>query len=120
VETGPVLLVFGLFGAFVLWNLWRALAGKVAPAAARDLVAGGALLLDVRTAGEFAAAHLPGAMNVPVQVLEERLGELGHKERPVVLYCASGIRSATAARLLKAAGFHDVHDLGGMSRWPRA
>lgn len=118
-ETGPVLLLFGLFGAFTLWNLWRVLAGKVAPATARELVAGGALLLDVRSPDEFAAAHLPGAMNVPVQVLEDRLAELGHKERPVVIYCASGIRSASAARLLKAAGFRDVHDLGGMRRWQR-
>ena len=76
------------------------------------LVAG--TLLDVRSADEFAAGHLRGALNVPVQELNQRLAELGAKERPVAIYCRSGRRSAVAAQLLRAAGFTSVTDLGGL------
>ena len=84
---------------------------------AHALVRAGARLVDVRTPGEFAAGHLPGAINIPVQELDRRLGELEPKEPAVVLYCRSGHRSGNAARTLKSAGFAAVHDLGAMSRW---
>jgi len=61
-----------------------------------QLVADGALLLDVRTPGEFADGHVQGALNVPVQVLESRIAELD-PARPVVVYCRSGNRSAMDA-----------------------
>jgi phage shock protein E len=83
---------------------------------AKRLVAEGALLLDVRTPAEFAGGHVEGALNVPVQVLAQRLGELGDKARPIVVYCQSGGRSARAAGELQAAGF-TVHDLGGIGNW---
>lgn len=104
-------------GAFVAWNLRRALGGKVAPDKARALVKSGARLVDVRSPGEHAAGHIEGSINVPVQELASRLGELGDKSKPVVVYCASGMRSASAASLLRRAGFAEVHDLGGMARW---
>jgi len=81
-----------------------------------QLVADGALLLDVRTPGEFADGHVQGALNVPVQVLESRIAELD-PARPVVVYCRSGNRSATAARMLRDRGF-TVTDVGAMSDWP--
>lgn len=84
---------------------------------ARQLVAEGAQLVDVRTREEFAAGHLDGATNIPVQELEQRLGELGPKDAPVVIYCRSGRRSASAKRLLEAAGWTRVHDAGAMSSW---
>lgn len=83
--------------------------------AARAHVADGAQLLDVRTPGEFASGHIEGATNIPVHELRERLGELD-RGRAVVVYCRSGARSASAARLLAGAGF-EVHDLGPMSAW---
>ena len=92
-------------------------AGDVSPADARRLVADGAVLLDVRTPEEFASGHLPAAVNIPVQELARRMGELEAKERPIVLYCRSGNRSNHAAGILKRAGFTAVHDLGAMSRW---
>lgn len=84
---------------------------------ARRLVERGALLLDVRTPAEFATDHIPGAINIPVQELDRRMGELGPKDKPVVVYCQSGRRSGRAARMLKEAGYAAVHDLGAMSRW---
>jgi rhodanese-related sulfurtransferase len=111
------LLLVVAVGAFVLWNVSRVFVGKVSPDKARSLVAAGARLLDVRTPGEHASGHIEGSLNVPVQELADRLAELGDKKRPIVVYCASGIRSASAASLLKRAGFAEVHDLGAMARW---
>ena len=91
--------------------------GKVSPEKARSLVADGARLVDVRTSGEFSGGHLDGALNVPVGDLSKRIAELGDKAKPVVLYCASGMRSASAASTLRSAGFAEVHDLGAMARW---
>ena len=58
-----------------------------------------------------------GALNIPVGDVARRMDELGDKTKPVVLYCASGMRSATAFGTLRRAGFVDVHDLGAMARW---
>lgn len=87
-------------------------------AEAKALVKQGALLLDVRTPGEFAAGHVEGAVNLPVQELEQRLADVpAKKDQPIVVYCASGRRSAAAKRVLEKAGFSKVSDLGGMSNW---
>lgn len=75
-----------------------------------------AFLLDVRTPEEFAAGHVPGAVNIPVQVLATRMNEVP-KNRPVVVYCRSGVRSANAAKMLSDAGYTKLYDLGGMSNW---
>jgi len=83
---------------------------------ARELVAGGAVLLDVRTAAEFREQSIPGAVNIPLQELPQRLRELGPKARPVVVHCRSGARSASAAQLLKRAGY-EVLDIGGIGNW---
>ena len=89
---------------------------RVSPEEARRLVANGATLVDVRTPGEFADGHLPGALNVPVLDIDRRSGEIP-RHRPVIVYCASGMRSASAAEALRSAGWSEVHDLGAMSRW---
>jgi phage shock protein E len=87
-------------------------------AEARTLVAQGALLLDVRTAGEFAGGHVEGAVNVPIGELDEKLGALpAKKDQPIVVYCHSGRRSAAARQVLERAGFTKVVDLGAMSNW---
>lgn len=82
---------------------------------AHTLVEGGATLLDVRTPGEYAAGHLDGALNIPVQQLGSRIDEVSH-DAPVVVYCQSGGRSASAARFLSSSGY-EVLDLGAMSNW---
>jgi rhodanese-related sulfurtransferase len=91
---------------------------EVAQAAdAHRMVARGALLLDVRSEGEYAHGHLPGAVNIPIDELAYRLGELGPQNRPVVVYCQGGERSANAAKLMRSSGFRRVFDLGAMKRW---
>ena len=78
----------------------------------------GARIVDVRTAEEFDEEHYPEAVNIPVDELASRLSEVGEKNTPIVLYCASGARSAFAARLLKSAGFVDVVNAGGLYDMP--
>lgn len=86
-------------------------------AEAHRLVEAGATLVDVRTPEEFASGHLPGALNIPVDELPRRLGELGSPEKSLVVYCRSGARSSRAERLLKERGFQNVFNLGPMSAW---
>jgi rhodanese-related sulfurtransferase len=89
----------------------------VSSSEARRLVEAGARLLDVRSPMEFAGGHLEGALNIPVDQLSKRLREVGPTSRPVIVYCASGMRSASAVRVLKAAGWADVRNLGSMNNW---
>jgi phage shock protein E len=84
-----------------------------------EKIRAGATIIDVRTPGEFAEGAYPGARNLPLQELEGRLAEIGDKEKPVIVYCLSGARSAQAARILKASGFADVNDGGGLGGMPR-
>lgn len=88
-------------------------------AAAAERVGAGDLLLDVREAGEWAGGHAPGAIHVPYPELAHRMGELP-RERPVVAYCASGVRSSLAASLLAADGREARHLRGGFAAWRRA
>jgi rhodanese-related sulfurtransferase len=90
---------------------------KVDGARARELVKGGATLLDVRTQSEFDGGHIEGAKLIPVQELGSRLGDVGPKDKPVVVYCASGVRSGRAAGQLAEAGFTQVYDLGSIRSW---
>jgi phage shock protein E len=108
-------LSIALAAALLVYFLVHRL-GKVSPARARQLVAEGAVLVDVRSPGEFAGGHLPGALNVPVSDVRRQAAALVEQGKPIVVYCASGMRSASAAATLKAAGAQ-VFDLGAMSRW---
>ncbi len=90
---------------------------KTLSGTAREWVSKGALLLDVRTPDEYRQGHLEGAVNIPVQELPRRLPEVGEPTRPVVVYCAAGMRAQSATELLRRAGFAQVLCLGGMSAW---
>jgi rhodanese-related sulfurtransferase len=92
------------------------LGGKVDGARAKQLAAEGAVLLDVRSPGEFAAGHAAGAINIPVDELAARKAELP-AGKDVITYCAAGVRSARAASMLRSDG-RTVHDLGSISAWP--
>lgn len=77
------------------------------------------LILDVRSAEEYAEGHIPGAINIPHDQLESRIAEIGaHKNKDVVLYCRSGVRAGIAATILQSAGFSKLlHLAGDMSGW---
>ncbi len=73
-------------------------------------------LIDVRTPREFVGGHIPTADNIEYQVIGQALAETD-RDRPIVLYCRTGNRSAQAARTLRNAGFTTVVDFGGVNRW---
>jgi phage shock protein E len=81
-------------------------------------IKGGAKIIDVRTAEEFNEEHYPNALNIPVDQIRQRLTEFGEKNAPIIVYCASGSRSAFAARMLKSAGYTDVINAGGLDDMP--
>ncbi|QIK83039.1 FAD-dependent oxidoreductase [Sanguibacter sp. HDW7] len=83
-----------------------------------DALAGGAVLVDVRTAEEHAAGSIPGALNIPVDDLRARHGELAG--RAIVVHCAVGQRGHTAARLLTQLGHPAVNLDGGYRTWSTA
>jgi len=78
----------------------------------KKLFQNGAQIIDVRTPGEFKNGHIRGAINIPLQQLAGHLSKI-KKDRPVITCCASGMRSASAMRILKANGFAEVHNGGG-------
>lgn len=84
----------------------------------KEKIHAGAKIVDVRTPEELRSGAYPGAVNIPLQELPRRLNEIP-KNGPVIVYCASGIRSASAARILKQAGYAEVLDAGGLSRMPK-
>lgn len=83
-----------------------------------EKIAKGATIVDVRTPEEFEEEHFPNALNISVEQVQDRLAEFGDKNNPVIVYCASGSRSAYAARVLKMAGFKDVINAGGLYDMP--
>ena len=85
----------------------------------KDMIKTGAKIIDVRSPGEFADEAYPGAVNIPLNILPTKLDELGPKDTPIVLYCASGARSAQAARFLKQAGYTSVVNAGGIDDMPK-
>jgi rhodanese-related sulfurtransferase len=79
------------------------------------LVKDGALIIDVRSKGEFAAGHIIGSVNIPVGDLKNNLNKLKDKNSPVITCCASGMRSATAKAFLISNGYVHVYNGGGWS-----
>jgi len=85
----------------------------------KEKIDSGALVLDVRTLEEFEDEHYPNALCIPVNELPNRLTEIP-KDKSIVVYCASGARSAYAARILKSSGYPDVINAGGLYDLPEA
>lgn len=92
---------------------------EIGPEEGKALVAGGeARVLDVRTPAETAGGVIPGAIVIPVEELEERFRELPKSDRPTLVCCAAGARSAYACEFLTAKGYGQLINLaGGMSSW---
>ncbi|HRZ97506.1 MAG TPA: rhodanese-like domain-containing protein [Paludibacter sp.] len=77
-----------------------------------DLVNEGAVILDVRTKGEFTQGHIRGSINIPVENLSSNLNKFKGKSKPIITCCASGSRSAYAKGILTSNGFTNVHNGG--------
>jgi sulfur-carrier protein adenylyltransferase/sulfurtransferase len=93
---------------------------EVDPAVVREQVSNGAVVIDVREPEEWAAGHIPGAKHVPKSYFESRIeGTVQDRDQHVILYCASGNRSAWAARtMLEDLGYGEVESMtGGFTLW---
>ena len=118
-------LVALVSGGMLLWPLVRRTTGGpwVNTTQATQLInREDALVVDVREPNEFAAGHVLGAKNLPLARLEASGGELAKKkERPVIVYCDGGERSAKALATLKKHGYTRVANLsGGLAAWQQA
>lgn len=111
-------------GLGLLWPLFMRPAGNnVSPVEATLLInREDAHIVDVREADEFAGGHLPEARNIPTGKLAERVGELDKfKDKPIIVCCASGMRSGKATSELKKQGFTRLYSLaGGVDAWVAA
>ena len=116
--------VAGSFGAEALgaWTQAGRSLATIGRITARELVGhleAGAAVVDVRSRAEWEAGHIPGAPNIPAGEIADRLAELP-RERPIVVHCQGGTRSAIAASILDARGLSGVLDLpGGFAEWER-
>lgn len=77
-----------------------------------QLIKDGAIILDVRTKGEYAGGHIRGSVNISVDQLSKNLDRLPNKQVPIITCCASGMRSASAKSILKARGYAQVYNGG--------
>jgi phage shock protein E len=83
-----------------------------------SLVKNGAVIIDVRTKGEYASGHINGSINIPLDSLTNNLNKI-KKDKPVITCCASGMRSASAKAVLKSKGYTEVYNGGGWSSLQR-
>lgn len=77
-----------------------------------ELVKQGAMIVDVRTRGEFNGGHVKGSINIPLDQLTSNLARFKDKNQAIITCCASGMRSGSAKSLLKSNGFTNVHNAG--------
>ena len=94
----------------------------VSPAQARELIAREApVILDVRTPGEYARGHLADSRLIPIRKLQSRIQELApFKDRPILIYCASGNRSTVGSKILMDQGFSRIYNLKtGIKGWQK-
>jgi len=112
-----------LSGGALVWHTLQRTGAKVSPLQATQLINQGKnLVLDVRSAEEFAVGHIRDAKNIPAKELQNRLAELDKfKERNVIVVCNKGLQSTKATSQLKKAGFTEAYGLmGGLDAWREA
>jgi rhodanese-related sulfurtransferase len=113
------ILLIGVVVTSALGLLWpmvmRSGANEVSPAEATLLInREDAHIVDVRETDEFIAGHVPNAQHLPLSKLAERIGELDKfKDKPLIVCCATGMRSGKACKEFTKQGFSRLHSLGG-------
>jgi len=111
-----VLIASGIIAAFLLYRR----AGLISVKDAQGHLKRGALVIDVRTAGEFVAKHLPFAVNLPLSEVESSWSRrIKDKNKVLLLHCQSGVRSGAAKKKLIALGCPNTYNMGGYARAER-
>ncbi|MBQ2308986.1 MAG: NPCBM/NEW2 domain-containing protein, partial [Clostridia bacterium] len=91
---------------------------NVGPMTAKNLISDGAILIDVRSASEFAEGHIEGAINIEYTKIAEQIASVvSNKNTPIILYCSAAKRSTQALRALVRLGYTKVYNLGSMSNY---
>lgn len=85
-------------------GIFGSLLGKGGSAAAQELINKGAVIIDVRSAGEFSGGNVAGSKNIPLQEIQDRESEVFSIGKPIVFCCASGGRSGQATQFFKSKG----------------
>lgn len=80
-----------------------------------DLIHNGAIIIDVRTKGEYQTGHIEKSINIPLDTLLNSLSKLS-KDKCIICCCASGMRSASAKSILQSKGFTEVHNAGAWTK----
>ncbi|MBI3562921.1 MAG: rhodanese-like domain-containing protein [Gammaproteobacteria bacterium] len=108
------MLIYSFFS-----NKLRGFNGTAPAEAIRLINRDNAVVLDVREENEFHSGHIVNAIHIPLSFLKSRISELEkHKDKPIIVGCRSGQRSATACGILKKHGFEKVFNLnGGVTAW---
>lgn len=124
IQTNILLVVLTVTsGAMLFWPMFRVGGKEVSPTDATLMInRENAIFIDVRSAAEFASGHVPDSINIPREKIVERLPELEkYRDRPLILNCASGVRSGSACGELRKRGFEKVFNLaGGVGAWAQA
>ena len=112
-------------GAMLVWPLVRRGAGgpSVTTLEATQMInRQDALVLDVREQAEFAQSHILNSRGLPMSQIEARIGDIGKfRDKPVIVYCATGNRSSAAVATLRKLGFSNAVNLsGGFAAWQQA
>lgn len=81
----------------------------------KSMLDNGGIIIDVRSSGEFFGGHIEKSLNIPLGDLPSKLDQFKDKDQPIITCCASGIRSAGAAKILSAKGYTNVVNGGGWS-----
>ncbi|MBS4209622.1 rhodanese-like domain-containing protein [Bacillus sp. FJAT-50079] len=113
-----MLILLGVIIAFSLYNYFHQ--KKILKTLTEDEFRAGyrkAQLIDVREANEYEAGHILGARNIPISQLKARMKEI-RPDKPVYLYCQSGLRSGRAGQTLYKKGYKQLYHLeGGFKKW---
>ena len=125
IENWTLVLLAAVAGGMLLWPSLSGAAGAGsvnANEAVQLINREKATVIDVCSPDEFAAGHVGGARNVPLGELEAKLpGLVKNKNNPLILVCASGMRSRSAVSIAKKLGYENAHSLtGGMGAWRAA
>ncbi len=110
--------IVGIF--IVIIVLKQLLTHNISVADAAEKLKNGALLIDVRTPGEFSGGHHSGAVNVPLDDLDQISTVVKDKSSSILLYCHSGARATAACSRLRGMGYSDVRNIGSYSRARKA
>lgn len=113
--------IAAVLGAVILYAIFMYFSQKraVKPLSQEEFIKGyrKAQLIDVREPNEYNGGHILGARNIPVTQMKQRMKEI-RSDKPVYLYCQSGLRSGRAAQMLYRKGYRDIHHLqGGFKKW---